>query len=65
MITNLSPGVLIAGVGEERGGLSQRDDLQVLAAELARHGELLPALPARRALAELRQHRRMMGHLTP
>lgn len=62
-IAYLPPRVLVAGAGEHGGGAAQRHDLQVLAAELGRHGELLPALPARLALAELRHHRRVVGHL--
>lgn len=41
---------------------TQRYDLQVLPPEFRRHGEFLPALPPP-ALAPLRHHRRMMGHL--
>lgn len=60
---HLPPGVLVPGTGEHGGGSAQGDDLQILPAELAGHRELLPALPARRALAELRHHGRVVRHL--
>lgn len=61
----LPPGVLVPAAEELCGGAAERHDLQVLPAELGGHGELLPAAPARRALAVLREHRRVVGHLTP
>jgi hypothetical protein len=62
---HLSPGVFVPGADKGGGRAPHRDDLEVLPPELGGHGELLPALPARLPLAELRHHRRVVRYLTP
>lgn len=59
----LSPRVFVSGAREHGGRAAQRYNLKIFPPKLGGHGELLPALPARLPLAELRYHRRMMGHL--
>lgn len=59
---HLAPRVVVARLFEIQVGDAERYDLQVLAPELARHGELLPQLPVA-ALAVLGQHRRVVTHL--
>lgn len=63
IVSYLSPRVSVVRLIEADGSAPQRDHLQVFPAELGGHGELLPALPASRALAPHRDHGRVVRYL--